>query len=108
MRTGFYYLIDLSACLLCTLEERHSYFKPAEGPIRRALPRVAWKKRPCAGLQLFVFNIRGFTAYESCTRPIPTNPGSTEATELGLARGVCFAAHRLEVVAVSGLLWFGW
>ena len=37
--------------------------------------------------------------------PISTNPGSMEAGEHGLTRGTCFAAHRLELVAVSGLLW---
>ena len=53
-----------------------------------------------------------FTDCESCTRPISTNPGSMEAGEYGLTRGTCFVAHRLEVVAVAGLLWislcFGW
>ena len=28
-----------------------------------------------------------------------------EAWEYGLTRGTCFVAHRLEVVAVAGLLW---
>ena len=37
--------------------------------------------------------------------PISINPGSMEAGEYGLTRGTCFAAHRLEVVAVAGLLW---
>ena len=31
-----------------------------------------------------------------------------EAGECGLARGTCFAARRLEVVAVAGLLWISW
>ena len=30
-----------------------------------------------------------FTDCESCTRPISTNPGSTEAGEYGLTRGMC-------------------
>ena len=49
-----------------------------------------------------------FTDCESCTRPISTNPGSMEAGEYGLTRGTCFVAHRLEVVAVAGLLWISW
>ena len=46
-----------------------------------------------------------FTDCESCTRPISTNPGSIGAGEYGLARGTCFVACCLEVVAVAGLLW---
>ena len=46
-----------------------------------------------------------FTDCESCTRPISTNPGSMEAGEYGLTRGMCFVARRLEGVAVPGLLW---
>ena len=49
-----------------------------------------------------------FTDYESCTRPISTNPEPMEAGEYGLTRGTCFAACRLEVVAVAGLLWISW
>ena len=49
-----------------------------------------------------------FTDCESCTRPISTNPGSMEAGEYGLTRGTCFVACRLEVVAVTGLLWISW
>ena len=45
-----------------------------------------------------------YTDCESCTIPISTNPGSTEAGEYGLTRGACFVARRLEVVAVAGLL----
>ena len=48
------------------------------------------------------------TDCESCTRPISTNPGSMEAGEHGLTRGMCFVARRLEVVAVAGLLWISW
>ena len=53
-------------------------------------------------------NSRGFTDFESCTRPISTNPGSLEAGEYGLTRGTCLFVHRLEVVAVAGLLWISW
>ena len=56
---------------------------------------------------LCMCNIRRFYC-ESCTRPISTNPGSTEAGEYGLTRGTCFVARRLEVVAVAGLLWISW
>ena len=35
-------------------------------------------------------------------------PGSMEAGEHALTRGTCFVAHRLEVVAVVGLLWIPW
>ena len=31
-----------------------------------------------------------------------------EAGEYGLTCGTCFVAHRLEVVAVAGLLWISW
>ena len=50
----------------------------------------------------------GFTDCESCTRPISTNPGSMEANGYGLARGTCFVARRLEVVADAALLWILW
>ena len=49
-----------------------------------------------------------FTDCENRTRPISTNPGSMEAGEYGLTRGMFFVAHRLEVVAVAGLLWNSW
>ena len=49
-----------------------------------------------------------FTDYESCTRPISTNPGSIEADEYGLTRATCFVARGLEVVAVAGVLWISW
>ena len=49
-----------------------------------------------------------FTDCDSCTRPISTNPVSMEAGEYGLTRGTCFFAHRLEVVAVAGLLRLWW
>ena len=49
-----------------------------------------------------------FTDCESCTSPISTNPRSMEAGEYGLTRATCFAASRLEVVAVAGLLWISW
>ena len=44
-----------------------------------------------------------FTDFESCTKPISTNPGSMEAGEYGLTRGTCFVARHLEVAAVAGL-----
>ena len=31
-----------------------------------------------------------------------------EAGECGLARGTCFVAYHLELVAVAGLLWISW
>ena len=46
-----------------------------------------------------------FTECKSCTRPISTNPLSTEAGEYGLTRGTWVFARRLDVVAVVGLLW---
>ena len=49
-----------------------------------------------------------FTDCESCTRPISTNPGSTEAGKYGLTRGICFVAYRFEVAVVAGLLWISW
>ena len=52
--------------------------------------------------------IRRFTDCESCTRPICTNLGSIEACEYRLTRETCFAAHRLEVFAVAGLVWMSW
>ena len=50
-----------------------------------------------------------FTDFESCTRPIYTNPGYMEAGEYGLTCGTCFVASRPEVVvAVAGLLSISW
>ena len=49
-----------------------------------------------------------FTGCESCARPISTNPGSMEAGECALTRVTCFAARRLELVAVAGRLWISW
>ena len=49
-----------------------------------------------------------FTDCESCTRPISTNPGSMEAGEYGLTRGTYLLECRLELDAVSGLLWISW
>ena len=46
-----------------------------------------------------------FDDYESCTRPISTNPRYMEAGEYGLTHGTCFVARHLEVVAVAGQLW---
>ena len=43
------------------------------------------------------------TGCESCTRPTVTNPGSMEAGECVLTRGTCFAARRLELVAVAAV-----
>ena len=45
---------------------------------------------------------------ESCTRPISTNPVSMEEGGYGLTRGTWVFARRLEVVAVTGLLWISW
>ena len=36
------------------------------------------------------------------------NPGSMEAGEYGLTRGLCFLECRLELDAVAGLLWISW
>ena len=49
-----------------------------------------------------------FADSERCTRPISTNPGSMEAGEYGLTRGMCFVASSLEVVAVAGILRTSW
>ena len=49
-----------------------------------------------------------FTDCESCTGPISTNLGSTEAVEHGLKRRTCFVARDFEVVAVAGLLRISW
>ena len=46
-----------------------------------------------------------FSDCESCTRPISTNPGSMEAGEYELTRRMYFAARRVELVAVTGLMW---
>ena len=58
----------------------------------------------CLCVTFVVFN----TDCESCTRPISTNPGSMEAGEYELTRKTCFAACRLEVIAVAGLQWISW
>ena len=46
-----------------------------------------------------------FTDCQNFTRPTSTHPGCMEASDHGLTCGMCFVARRLEVVAVSGLLW---
>ena len=48
------------------------------------------------------------TDCEGCTKPIFTNPEFMEAGEYELKRGTCFAARRLEVVAVARLLLMSW
>ena len=45
-----------------------------------------------------------FTDCESCTRPISTNTGSTEAGVGERLGRTCFIARRLEVVAIAGLM----
>ena len=49
-----------------------------------------------------------FTDCKSCTRPICTNSRSMASRQNGLARGTCFIACRLELHAVTGLLWTPW
>ena len=49
-----------------------------------------------------------FTDCESCTRPISTTPGSTEAGQYRLTHVTCFLACRLELDAVAGLMWLSW
>ena len=49
-----------------------------------------------------------FTDCESCTRPISTNPTSMESGEYEITLGTCFLACRLELDAVTGLLWISW
>ena len=49
-----------------------------------------------------------FTDCTSCTRPISTNPASTETDEYGLTLRMRFIARRFEVVAVAGLLGISW
>ena len=46
-----------------------------------------------------------FTDCESCTSSISTNPGCIETDKYEPTRGRCFVARRLEVIAVTGLLW---
>ena len=58
----------------------------------------------CVSVSVCVTLFVVFTDYESCTRPIVTNPGSMEAGECGLTCGTWFAARRLELVAVAGRL----
>ena len=49
-----------------------------------------------------------FTDCESYTRPISTNPESMETGQYGLTRVTCFLLCRLELDAVTGLLWISW
>ena len=49
-----------------------------------------------------------FIDWESCARPISTNPGSMEAGEHGLTHGTWFFARHLEAVAVAWRMWFSW
>ena len=67
------------------------------------------RTRPAASMRTsFLIYLSTSTECESCTKPIYTNPGSTEAGEDVLTRGTCFVARRLGVVAVAGLLWISW
>ena len=79
------------------------------GPVRVALLNLSVCLFVCLSVCLsvcatFVF----FTGCESCTRPISTKPGSTEAGEYRITRGTYVVARRLGVVAVAGLLWISW
>ena len=58
----------------------------------------------CAVYVTFVFLLIATTVRDR----FPQTRGSMEADEYGLTRGMCFVAHRLEVVAVAGLLWISW
>ena len=49
-----------------------------------------------------------FADFESCTKPISSNPGPMDARDYGLTRGTCFVACCLEVVVVTGLLRISW
>ena len=49
-----------------------------------------------------------FIDWESCTRPISTNPVSMEAGEHELTRGAWVFARCLELHAVAELLWIQW
>ena len=65
----------------------------------------------CHYLFIFVFvreTVVVLTDFESCTRPISTNPRSMESKEYGLTRGTYFIASRLELHAVAGPMWISW
>ena len=73
------------------------------------------RERSCAGQKIEHQNV--YKPPRSSTslyvfiqaRPISTIPESMEeACEYGLTHGTCFVARRLEVVAVTGLLWVSW
>ena len=49
-----------------------------------------------------------FTNCESCMSPISKILGSMYTGENGQTRGTSFVARRLEVVAVTELLWISW
>ena len=88
---------------------------------RSDLGKKAYSYTGAYGLPLFNYSVRlsvymsavcatfvVFTDCESCTGPISANPGSMEADEDGLTRGMCLVVRCLEVVAVAGLLWNSW
>ena len=85
------------------------------------LGKKAYSYTGAYGLPLFNYSVRlsvylsavcvtfvVSTDCESCTSPISANPGSMEADEDGLTRGMCLVVRCLEVVAVAGLLWNSW
>ena len=76
----------------------------------RVLTGPIFNKSVCLSVRLSVYlsvcvTFEFFSDRENCAKPISTNPGSMEAGENGLTRGTCFVTRRLEVVAVTGMLW---
>ena len=47
--------------------------------------------------RVHVLSAAYITDFESCTGPISTNPASTVANDLGIARETCFVVSRLEL-----------
>ena len=117
---------EATEAVFCQLAKKplHNETRPRERSDRgRFLPlgKKAYSYTGAYGLPLFNYSVRlsvylsavcvtfvVSTDCESCTSPISANPGSMEADEDGLTRGMCLVVRCLEVVAVAGLLWNSW
>ena len=69
---------------------------------------VSLSERPFVCLWMCNNILRCFYWLRELYEADPTNPGYLKAGDCGQKRGTCFAACRLELVAVAGRLWISW
>ena len=100
---------SLRAHIIYLIVGNQSYFNQAYFCLwGKMAPTGTWVRTGllCSVCVLCMRNIPVFTDNESCTGTISTKPGSMEAADYRLTRGMCCAV--LEVVAVAGLLTISW